>query len=89
MSNLTGTTLKEVFSFPHPVNEYAARMVAGMVVALSLAIILLDMPWLLFFLAYGFFARVLTGPTLSPMGLPGYPDLRSSVPPPEACARST
>ena len=58
-----------VFSFPHPVNEVAARMVAGMVVLLSLAIIAFDLPWLLFVLVYGFLARVLTGPTLSPMGL--------------------
>ena len=58
-----------VFSFPHPVNEVAARMVAGMVVLLSLAIIAFDLPWLLFALVYGFLARVLTGPTLSPMGL--------------------
>ena len=58
-----------VFSFPHPVNEVAARMVAGMVVLLSLAIIIFDLPWLLVALVYGFLARVLTGPTLSPMGL--------------------
>ena len=62
-------TLRAVFSFPHPANEIAARMVAGMVVALTLAIILLDAHWLMFVLAYGFLARVLTGPTLSPMGL--------------------
>ena len=68
-SNSISQTLREVFSFPHPVNEIAARMVAGMVVALSLAIILFDIHWLLFLLAYGFLARVLTGPTLSPMGL--------------------
>ena len=60
--------LKTVFSFPNPVNEVAARMVAGMVVALSLAIIFTDQSWLLFLLAYGFLARVATGPTLSPMG---------------------
>ena len=58
-----------VFSFPHPVNEVAARMVAGMVALLSLTIIVFDLPWLLFALVYGFLARVLTGPTLSPMGL--------------------
>lgn len=69
MINPSMATLREVFSFPHPANEYAARMVAGMVVALSLVIVLLDVPWLMFFLAYGFLARVLTGPTLSPMGL--------------------
>ena len=62
-------TMRGVFSFPHPANEYAARMVAGMVVALSLVIVLADAPWLMFFLAYGFLARVFTGPTLSPMGL--------------------
>ncbi len=61
--------LAEVFRFPHPVNEIAARMVGGMVVALSLAVITTDVRWLLFLLAYGFLARVLTGPTLSPMGL--------------------
>ena len=44
-------------------------MVAGMVVLLSSAIIILDLPGLLFVLVYGFLARVLTGPTLSPMGL--------------------
>jgi hypothetical protein len=61
--------LSEVFSFPHPANEIAARLVAGMVVILVLTIIVFDIRWLLFFLAYGFLARVLTGPTFSPMGL--------------------
>lgn len=68
-SNLISRTLREVFSFPHPVNEVAARMVAGMVLALSLVIVVLDIHWLMFLLVYGFLARVLTGPTLSPMGL--------------------
>lgn len=58
-----------IFSFPHPVNEVAARMVAGMVALLSFATIALDIPWLIFFLAYGFLARVLTGPKMSPLGL--------------------
>ena len=40
-----------------------------MVVVLSLAIILTGQWWLTFVLAYGFLARVATGPTLSPMGL--------------------
>ena len=61
--------VREIFSFPHPVNEYAARMVAGMVLCLTGLILLFDIPWLIFFLAYGFLARVLTGPTLSPFGL--------------------
>ncbi|MBI4340611.1 MAG: DUF4395 domain-containing protein [Chloroflexi bacterium] len=61
--------MRQVFSFPDPANDYAARMVAGMVVAMAAATILLQQPWLLFLLAYGFLARVLTGPTLSPAGL--------------------
>ena len=62
-------TLKSIFSFPNPVNEIAARLVAGMVVILSLAFILSGELWLLFLLFYGFLARVFTGPNLSPMGL--------------------
>lgn len=60
--------LREVFSFPNPVNEVAARVVAGMVVVLSVATLLTGQWWLAFLLAYGFLARVATGPTLSPMG---------------------
>ena len=61
--------ISEVFTFPHPVNEIAARMVAGMVVILTTSIIVFQIPELMFVLAYGFLARVATGPTLSPMGL--------------------
>lgn len=57
------------FSFPNPVNEYAARTVAGCVLILSLvASLTLWLP-LAIFLTYGFTARVLTGPTMSPLGL--------------------
>lgn len=58
----------EVFSFPHPVNEKAARVVAGGVLALSIVTLATSAYWLLVVLAYGFVARVLTGPTLSPLG---------------------
>ena len=61
--------LRALFTFPHPVNEYAARSVAAMVFVLAVLIIVADVRWLLFVLAYGFLARVLTGPKLSPMGL--------------------
>ena len=57
-----------VLSFPNPVNEKAARVVAGGVLTLSLLILLTGWWWLLVPLAYGFWARVLTGPTLSPLG---------------------
>ena len=57
-----------LFTFPNPVNEVAARVVAGVVALLALACIVFAQPWLLVVLAYGFVARVLTGPTLSPLG---------------------
>ena len=60
--------IARLFSFPDPVNEVSARLVAGGVVLLSLAAIVLDQPWLTAVIAYGFVARVLTGPTLSPLG---------------------
>ncbi len=57
-----------MFSFPNPVNEVSARLVAAGVVLMCLATLLLDQPWIIVVLAYGFVARVLTGPTLSPLG---------------------
>jgi hypothetical protein len=60
--------LAPVFSFPNPVNEVSARLVAGGVVLLSLVTIVVDQPWLTVVIAYGFAARVLSGPTLSPLG---------------------
>lgn len=60
--------MRRVFSFPQVVNELSARLVAGGVVLLTLVILLLGQTWLMIPLAYGFLARVLTGPTLSPLG---------------------
>ncbi|MFN0096255.1 MAG: DUF4395 domain-containing protein [Dehalococcoidia bacterium] len=60
--------MRELFRFPDPVNEVSARLVAGGVVLMSAATLLFDQPWLLFVIAYGFVARVFTGPTLSPLG---------------------
>jgi hypothetical protein len=57
-----------MFSFPNPVNEKAARVVAGVVMVVSLVTLATSAYWLLVPLAYGFWARVLTGPTLSPLG---------------------
>jgi hypothetical protein len=57
-----------LFSFPNPVNEIAARLVAAGVVALSVVELATGHRWLLIPLAYGFVARALTGPTLSPLG---------------------
>jgi Domain of unknown function (DUF4395) len=58
----------DLFSFPNPVNEKAARTVAGVVLATVLLTLLTTWYWLLIPLAYGFWARLLTGPTLSPLG---------------------
>jgi uncharacterized protein DUF4395 len=57
-----------MFRFPHPVNEVSARLVAAGVVVMALGVLLLRQHWLLVPLAYGFVARVATGPTLSPLG---------------------
>ncbi len=57
-----------LLSFPDPVNEVSARLVAGGVVLMALGVVALDQRWLLWPLAYGFVARVLTGPKLSPLG---------------------
>jgi len=58
--------MSELFTFPNPVNEVPARLVAGGVVILGVLTIALGQPWLLIPLAYGFVARVLAGPTFSP-----------------------
>jgi hypothetical protein len=64
----------DLFRFPNPVNEKAARTVAGGVLALTVVTLVLDLTvstswlWLTAVLAAGFVARVLTGPTLSPLG---------------------
>jgi Domain of unknown function (DUF4395) len=60
--------MRDLFSFPDPVNEKAARVVAGVVLATVIVILATGWYWLLVPLAYGFWARVLTGPTLSPLG---------------------
>jgi hypothetical protein len=60
--------VERLFSFPNPVNEKAARVVAGVVLVVTIVILATGAYWLLIPLAYGFWARVLTGPTLSPLG---------------------
>ena len=60
--------MRSLFDFPDPVNETSARLVAAGVVAQGVALLVLREWWLLVPLTYGFLARVLTGPTLSPLG---------------------
>lgn len=63
MSSRTG-----FFSFPNPVNEVAARTVATGVVVMGLLVAGLGWGWVLVPLTYGFVARVLAGPRISPLG---------------------
>lgn len=60
--------MKRLFSFPNPVNDAAARTVALGVIAQCALAWATGWAWLLVPLAYGFAARVATGPTLSPLG---------------------
>jgi len=77
--------LRRLFSFPDPVDEISARLVAGGVVLLSVLALVTGWEWLIALIAYGFVARVLTGPTLSPLGQLVTRVIRPRVP---AAARS-
>jgi hypothetical protein len=63
-----------IIGFPNPVNEKAARTVAGGVLTLSVLTLILSFAagdawlWIIAPMAAGFVARVLTGPKLSPLG---------------------
>lgn len=57
-----------LIGFPDPVDEVSARLVAAGVFTMAVVAIALDWWWLTVVLAYGFVARVLTGPKLSPLG---------------------
>ncbi len=60
--------MRSVFRFPNPVDDVSARLVAAGVVVLSAAYVVTTWWPFLVLLAYGFVARVLSGPTLSPLG---------------------
>ena len=66
--------MTSLIGFPNPVNEKAARTVAGGVLVLSVLTLVLSVTaghawlWIIALLALGFVARVLTGPRLSPLG---------------------
>jgi hypothetical protein len=50
-----------ILGFPNPVNEKAARVVAGVVCVIAIAALASGLYWLAAVLAYGFIARVLSG----------------------------
>lgn len=60
--------MARLFEFPNPVDEVSARLVATGVVLLTATILLSGAWWLLALLAFGFVARVLSGPRFSPLG---------------------
>jgi hypothetical protein len=63
------SALKTLFTFPDPVNETAVRVTATGVATMALLALTLQRPELLIVIAYGFVARALTGPRLSPLAL--------------------
>jgi hypothetical protein len=61
-------TTRELFTFPNPVNELAARTVAAGVALLAALTLLTGWPWLIVLLAIGFAARTAAGPRFSALG---------------------
>jgi hypothetical protein len=60
--------VRKWLGFPNPVNETSARLVAAGVVAQGVAFLFVRQWWVLVPLAYGFLARLLSGPRFSPLG---------------------
>lgn len=60
--------MSRIFTFPNPVNETSARIVASGAVAMAILFVATGWGWVLVPLTYGFVARVLAGPTFSPLG---------------------
>lgn len=58
-----------MFSYPNPVNEKVARVIAAGVAAISIVALATGWHWLLVLLALGFWARVAAGPRLSPLAI--------------------
>jgi hypothetical protein len=58
-----------LIAFPNPVNEKAARVVAGCVALTAASALVAQAGWVLWLLALGFLLRVLSGPRFSPFGL--------------------
>ncbi|WAC54606.1 DUF4395 domain-containing protein [Gordonia sp. SL306] len=61
-------SLPSALTFPNPVNDYAARSTAGLVILLAVVAILVNSPVVYALLALGFLLRVMAGPRFSPFG---------------------
>ncbi len=60
--------MRELLSFPNPVNELAARTVATGVALLAVVTLVTGWHWLIVVLAVGFLARTAAGPRFSALG---------------------
>jgi hypothetical protein len=67
-ANKLSLWMRSLFSFPNPVNDKAGRTVAFVVLLEAILTLVTGWYWVTVPLAYGFWARLLTGPTLSPLG---------------------
>lgn len=63
------SALQRFFAFPNPVNEYAARCTAGIVVVLATVAVIGHFTWLVGLVALGFLLRLAFGPRVSPAAL--------------------
>ncbi|MFF1880913.1 DUF4395 domain-containing protein [Pseudarthrobacter sp. NPDC058196] len=61
--------MSSLFAFPNPVNEYAARTTAALVVLLAVVTAVTGSVWGLLALAVGFWLRLLFGPRISPLAV--------------------
>lgn len=61
--------MRRFFSFPNPVDQVSARLVASGVVVMAVALLVTRQWWILVPLTFGFVARVSSGPRWSPLGL--------------------
>ena len=61
--------MSSVFAFPNPVNEYAARVTAALVVLLAVVTAIAGSGWGLLAIAAGFWLRLLFGPRISPLAV--------------------
>jgi hypothetical protein len=75
-----------LIGFPRTINEKAARVVAAVVAVTALVALVAPAHWLALPLAYGFWARALTGPRLSPLGLLASRVIAPRLGPPKAVA---
>jgi Domain of unknown function (DUF4395) len=60
--------LRRLFTFPDPVNETSARLVAAGVLVQGVVFLFVRQWWVLVPLTFGFVARVAAGPRFSPLG---------------------